>query len=434
MEAARDHGKSFVFSYAWPLFNIQKIKEGMQPENIALISYSEDQAKKNLARVRKAIDSKHELNWLYPKSKAYVWESSMLNMSNDCTLETFGFGSSVRGGHYHRIIVDDPTKDHFSMDLDEQENFFFGVIIPALRKGGQLVVTGNPVAKKDLLAKLESNAEFKTFFYPALNSLDEPLWPEQYAKEDIEARRRQIPIHIFLREYMLKRVSAADAKFKQDWIHYYESKDLEKKALYKIMTIDPAISPGGDALAAVVTGTDTKDNTFVLERMAFRGQFQQGIDLLCDLMQRHSPQEIGFETFSFQKMYKIWLEDAMKRRDIYFYIKEIGRDSKKTKAMRIEALQPKLAQGKLFFTKEQHSLVDQLLLWDPLSRNNDDDEIDALAYQVGMWRRPYDTEDENGYANPNSSDIKPGTFAAALQEMTEGKQSGYISKLFEDFK
>ena len=429
MEASRDHGKSFIFSYGWPLYCCQKVKPGSRDiENIALVSYSEDQAKKNLVRIRKAIETRPALKWLMPKSKAYVWESSQLNMSNECTIETFGFGSSMRGGHFTRIIIDDPTKDHWTISVQEQENFFFGVIGPALRRGGQLVVSGNPVDKQDLLSVLEANSEYPVFMYPVLNEKKEPLWPERYPLEEIEIRRRSMPAHIFSREYMLKRVSPNDAKFKEEWIHYYRPDDLNGKQLYKVMTIDPAISPGGDALACVVTGTDVKANTYVLDRFSHRGDFKSGITKLCDMMVNFSPDCIGFENFSFQRMYKVWLEEEMNRRGIHFGIIELGRDSSKSKSMRIEALQPKLASGRLFFRQEHRPLIDQLLLWDPLSKSNDDDEIDALAWQVKLWRSAID---ESGYVAYEAA--KPGTFQEAFEEMGRREVHG-IWKLFEDLR
>src|SRR3990167_1879289 len=57
VEAARDHGKSWPFSYAWPLFNVQRCRDPKNPVHIALVSYSEEQARKNLARIRKAIEN-----------------------------------------------------------------------------------------------------------------------------------------------------------------------------------------------------------------------------------------------------------------------------------------------------------------------------------------------------------------------------------------
>lgn len=427
VEASRDHAKSWTFSYVWPLFNIQKCMDPKQPVNIALLSYSEEQSKKNLARIRKSIETNPFLKWLQPKLKSYTWSDSKLECSNNCTVESFGFGSSIRGGHYHIFLIDDPTKDHFTMSLAEQENFLYGVVLPAVRRGGQIVVCGNPVEKQDLLERLENNAEWKTFKYPAWNERQEPLWPDQYTLEDLKARQRAMPAHLFSREYLLKRVSAADAKFKEEWIKYYEDSELVGKALYRIMTIDPAFSPGGDKLAAVVTGTDRDGNVYVLDRLGFRGDFKAGISELCDMIAKWMPDFLGTETFAFQHMYKVWLEEELNRRGIIIHIEALGTDTKKSKAARIEALQPKLAQGKLKFKREHQDTISELLSWDPASKHNQDDEIDALAYQVPLWQVP-------GEDDAPVLDIKPGSFQEAFEDIRDGNSESFIHRLFNDLQ
>lgn len=429
VEASRDHGKSWVYSYAWPLFNVQRQPRDSKKEfHIALLSYSEDQARKNLARIRKQIESNELLKWLLPTSKAYVWDAGLLQTSNNCSIEALGFGSSMRGGHFDIVIVDDPTKDHWTMAITEQENFFYGVVVPATRKTGQLLVVGTPVEKNDLMERLETNKSFPHFKFPCWNENREPLWPEQYTISDLEEKRKMIPVHLFSREYLLKRISAADAKFKEEWIKYYTDEQIQGKRLYRIMTIDPAISPGGDALGASVTGTDVDANVFILDRLRFRGDFKTGVGELVDMMERNMPDIVGFENYSFQMMYKVWLEEEIARRGLSFYIQEVGRDSKKSKAMRIESLQPKLAQGKMFFKEEHKPLIDQLLMWDPLSKNNEDDEIDALAWQVPLWQSPMEEPTEQ------RREALPGSFNAAFEEIRERNNSSYITKLFSEFR
>ncbi len=115
----------------------------------------------------------------------------------------------------------------------------------------------------------------------------------------------------------------------------------------------------------------------------------------------------------------------MRKRDIIRQVDEVGRDSKKSKAMRIEALQPKVACGRLLFRRDQRSIADQLILWDPLSRNNDDDEIDALAWQVGLWRKPIDDSPE--------PEVKVGTFADDAEEIIHSQErNGWLENMFAD--
>ena len=387
VEASRDHFKSWTFSYAYPLYRIQRAREPGQAIHIALISYSEHQAKKNLARIRKQVESNKWLKWLRPTLKSYTWDTGLLNFSNDCSIEAFGFGSSIRGGHYDLVVIDDPCKARGtgSMSVEDQIAFFAGTIIPAVKKRGvgQLVITGNPVDKVDFLCSIETNPEFFKGYYPAILSNGEPLCPEHYTLEDIEEKRRTIPTHIFAREYLLKRVSSADAKFREEWIKYYDPARLSKRPFNKVMTIDPALSPGGDAMAAIVTGTDVSEDVYILDHMRFRGNFKDGIGKLCDMMERNLPDFIGCEVFAFQAMDKVWLEEEIQRRGLNF-------------------------------------------LWGPKSKTNDDDLIDALAWQVGLWSRPYGDDVEP------VDDAPPGSFNEALEQMRADRSGHYLVKLFED--
>ena len=434
MEASRDHFKSSFFSFAYPLYCVQKVRDSKNAFGIALFSYSEGQAQKNIKRIRQEIENNPHLKWLLPKAKSCVWDSSTLDLSNGCYIEAYGFGSSFRGRHPKKVIIDDPCKDEGtgSMSLEQQIQFFSGVIIPALKKDGQIIVTGNPVGKKDFLEWLENNKAFSKHFYPVLNEKGEALAPLHYNLAAIEDKRSVIPAHNFAREYLLKRVSDADARFKEEWIKYYEPKDLTNPRtgvmipLYTVMTIDPALSPGGDAMAAVLTGTDEDMNTYLLDRMSFRGEFRKGISMLVDMMENNDPDYIGTEIFAFQAMYKIWLEEEIAKRKLPFAVQETGRDSRKKKSARIESLQPKLSQGKLYFQKTHRPMIDQLLLWDPTSQTNEDDEIDALAWQVPLWQKPYKE-------GPKRMAPKEGTVNHAINEIRRMKVRGnYVARLFED--
>jgi len=435
IEASRDHAKSWTLSCAYPLFRIQQVKDTTEGFRIALMSYSEDQAKDNLQRIRGWIETNPFLKWLMPpKGSACVWDARQLDCSNGCSIRAYGFNSSIRGQHPRIYVLDDPCKDVGGMPVEDQVSIFTGSVMPALPPGAQCVITGNPVDQKDFLEWVEGNKLFTKHFYPVYDDSARLLWPERYTRSDIAQKQLGMPAHKFAREYMLKRVSPADATFREEWIEYYKPKDLENRPLYKVMSIDPVppSEPGKarhDALAACVTGTDADMNTFVIDRLSFRGDFEEGIGKLCDMMERNGPDFIGEEIFSFQNMHRIWLENELKKRGLSYYVEELkpqrGGGGEKTKRARIEALQPKLSQGKLFFLKEHKPMIDQLILWRPISKHNDDDEIDALAWQVHLWRKPYDKR------VIKSMRPKPGTWGEAF-EQSRMQGGGYLNKLFED--
>lgn len=431
VEASRDHFKSTFFSFGYPLYRVQKVRRIEEAFGIALFSYSESQSQKNLKRIRQEIENNPKLKWLMPRNKSSVWDSGTLDMSNGCYVESYGFGSSFRGRHPKLIIIDDPSKDEGSgtMSLDQQIQFFSAVIIPAAKKDSQVILTGNPVGKKDFLEWIEQNKAFKSFFYPVLGKDGQPLAPEHYNHAAIEDKRNTIPAHTFAREYLLQRVAAEDARFKEEWVRYYRPEDIAGKPIYKVMTIDPAMSPGGDNLAGVVTGCRPNPkggfDVYILDVLLFRGEFQAGVSKMVDLMVAHYPDFIGFEEFAMQAMYKIWLQQEIQKRNLYFNIQSVGRDSKKKKSARIESLQPIMSQGRLHFLHEHRKLINQFLLWDPISKTNDDDGIDALAYQVPLWQG---REDE-----APAKEIQEGTFDQVILEMMKrNRQSTLIGRMFED--
>ncbi len=432
VEAARDHGKSFFFSYSYPLWLTDRVNnKDEEPIHTALLSYSEDQAGSNLQRIRQKIESDPSLGYLKPTKKAYTWDIHELNCSNGCVIKAFGFGSSMRGWHGHYTIIDDPTKDHWTMSLEEQENFLYGVVVPATRKDGQIVATGNPVDLKDVLWLLENNPAFTVFKYPVLNAAGEPLSPEQYNVNDIRLKKSVVPAHIFSREYMLQRVSPDTAAFKQDWFEelWYEepprNSDKSLKQLYIVFTVDPTITEGGDAMGLVVTGTDDMNNTYTLDRCSFHGTVEAGVNKIFEWHRKWNPDVFGIETFIFQKLYKLRVEDEMLKRNYFFGIVELERSEgmRKNKNMRILALTPKIETGHLFFRSEHRPLVDQALAFNPNSKYNVDDELEALAYQVPLWQAPsVDTKERN----------LEGTFQAAMNDIGKRQNAGYVANMFDD--
>ena len=424
MEASRDHGKSHFFSYGYPLWLINQVQPGDPPIYLALGSYSEEQANKNLKKIRNAVEDIPSLKWLKSKKKSAVWDVSELNFSNGCEIRTFGVGSSVRGGHFHHVIFDDPSKDHWTIGLDQQKNFLMGVVSPAVRRTGQLLVTGTPVDLQDLLWILEENDKFPVFKYPALDKDNKPLWEEQYTYEDLMDRKAMIGSYLFAREYMLKRLNSEDAQFKQEWIKYYP-KPTDLPA-YRIMSVDPTLE-GKDAMGIVVTDTTAKMKTYVVFSGRFKGTVQEAIETMFDLYDKYKPDVFGIETFVFQKILKLWLEMEQEKRNIHFPIIELEKEGvRKTYKARMMSLQPRIQSGDIMFREGQdEDLVTELLCWDPESKTNTDDIMTALAHQVPLLEKP-------GEVAERPRDLT-GTFQEAFDGMTRSDNSNDFEAMWSDF-
>lgn len=423
VQAHRDSWKSFFWSRAYPLY--RAVSE--PGTTICLISYSESQARKNLYWIKQMLETLPPLNQFVPKNNTFTWQKTFLHLTNGSTIEAKGFGSAMRGGHFNYIIADDLLKDGSSMSHEDQENFYFGVITPACRKTGQICVVGTPLEYGDLLETLEKNDVYTFRRYPAI--LNGKVWfDEEYTMDNIEQWKKEAPNYwYFAREYLLQRINPEKASFKDSWIVYYHKKDIQEKRLYKVMTMDPALSEKGDYNGIIVTGTDEENITYVLESIKMRGDLATIINQIFHIYDKHKPDLVGVEQYGFQKFLKFWLEDEMAKRNKFFSIIQLEAGQKKSKAMRILGLQPKIEIGKVRFRKNDDiDLISQLLSFDFSRRDNEDDMIDAFAYQVRWWRTP----------DPEGSPGAPeGSFDHMLKEVDKVQQphQGYITQLFSEY-
>ena len=180
IESARDHGKTTFFSISYPLWKIATTPN----YHVCIISYAEDQSKKILRELRIKVETTPVFSDMVPvRWKPGSWGKTEIHLLNRSYVQAKSFGSSMRGGHYDLVIVDDPLKDRSSMPIEQQEEIFFGVISPAVKPTGQLIVVGTPVKFGDLFDALAKNSRYVHARFPAIDSDGKALWSDRYSLE-----------------------------------------------------------------------------------------------------------------------------------------------------------------------------------------------------------------------------------------------------------
>lgn len=377
--ASRDHGKTTFFSKLIPLYSIIK-----KMPDILLVSYSDSQVLKIASGIRDLCDNREALRTLKPEEESSDWSKSALKFRTGSRLDTLTFGSSGRGGHFDLIVVDDPVKDYGGMDPDEQENYFKSVLTPMVKPDGQMIVTGNYIYDGDLIDRIEKNPAYHRGFYPAISDR-KALWPERWSLDRLEERRKEVGDYAFCREYLLEKISLGNQFFKRSDVRYYDPERLPDR-MYRLLSVDPAISLDGDYTAIVVSGTAENGKTYLLDYANLRtDDVQLIVDEIFRLVKEYAVPYIQIETIGFQKMLKHWLYDAMRLNNHHFGIEEI-RTHRKSKEARIMALQPRIQAGSLLFHPTKHEeIISQLIAF---PRGRYDDLIDAMSFQVGKWDKP----------------------------------------------
>lgn len=219
----------------------------------------------------------------------------MLTFADGGTISGLGFGTSSRGLHPKRIIVDDPLKDMGGMSQEDQERAFFGVITGMATEKTQIHVVGTPIEFGDLLEKLESNTVYHHWKQPALNAKGEPLCPELFSKETLLFRREEMGSLNFAREFLLQRVDPATAPFKREYETFYT--DIPPRFSRIVTVCDPAYSENhGDYSAIVTVGFTGGNQAYVLEAKGIRREDPgKVVNELMKTIKTWNPETVGME-------------------------------------------------------------------------------------------------------------------------------------------
>lgn len=417
IESARDHGKTTFFSIGYPLYKI-----ATNPNfHVCIISFSEPQSKRILRDIRVLLETTPALQDQVPmKWKPGSWGKTEVHTLNRSYIQAKSFGTSIRGGHYDLVIVDDPLKDRSSMPPEEQEEHFYSVIVPAVKPNGQLIVVGTPLRFGDLFDSLQRNKSYIHKKYPAIKSDGQPLRPDRYDLKKLDERKQEM-VHywMFAREFLLQRIDPEGAPFKQEWFKTYTNVPAR---LNTVISVDPAISFQGDYTGIVLTGTDVDNNTYVLATRKTRtSNVTDIVNTIFELAEQYQCQRVIFEALGFQRLFKYWMYKEMEKRDYYFSIDEI-KSHTASKEQRIMALQPKIEMGKLLFQSHQSDLLEEFMMF---PKGIHDDLIDALSMQVGRWR----SADKVGISRPG-----PGTWTQVFNAAKEEGASPWLKELFRDMQ
>lgn len=319
--AARDHGKSYWWSFAYPLWMVDRRAPGRQG---MIFSATQRQARKLLDKIRKEILGGGEnggpnprLAHLLPLQRESADE---IVVANGGTITAAGFGMRVRGGHPLWMVCDDVGNDDWMASptvRDRGVEYFLSALEPMVVPGGQLVVVSTPFHAQDLYAKLAENGVYHVMRHPALSPMGVPLWPGRYDLARLEQRRKIIGSSIrWSREYLVQPISDEASLFpsylfdapgvKLPYKLGLPGETWRERGLSLYIGVDLALSSsaGADYFVAFVIAVDHRDGTrWVVDIVRRKGLgYQQQVDLIVQLGRRYQAALILVEANQFQRV------------------------------------------------------------------------------------------------------------------------------------
>lgn len=328
--AARDHGKSYYYSNAYPAWKLYRyrpfVNKAVSRRDLALsqkgylFSFSREQATDLLEILKNTIEDSAELKEkLYP-GKNDGWAKTEIKCKNGASLKTKGFGSSVRGAHPGYIIVDDGLKDNViysSVQRKKSIDYFHAVIMNMVVPQGQVGVVGTPFHANDLYGDLKSKKGWHVREYPAIFPDGKILWRERWGFQDLLDKRETQGNLIFSRENLVKPVTNDSTIFPEDVIKrsyvgmdshvFVRSRDAFKMKFDRVVTgIDFSISSsvGADYTVMITAGIDDKDNIWLLNITRFKGKsFSEQMSMIKYINHAFKPDLIVMEQNVFQQIF-----------------------------------------------------------------------------------------------------------------------------------
>lgn len=328
--AARDHSKSFCFSFAVPLWRLYRYTKpdgfSVLPDDIKfyregmIITNEYKLAKKLLKKVKEEIKFNPVLSKaLFPQGDEGNWASESIACRNGAEITLSSYRTSNRGPHPGWITVDDFLDRSAMYSKDQRESFkesFNAEIMNMILPQGTIDVVGTPFHEKDLYSDLKMDPNWRVFEYPAVFPDGSVLWANRYSFESLKAKRLSLGPLIFSREILVRPVSDSTSIFPWSLLEkaFLGMKDyclVKNRASFPIkfrkvaIGVDWALSAtvAADFTEMTVLGEDFQGHLWLLEERSLHGAgYNQQIAELQALNVAYGADVIMVEVNGFQKV------------------------------------------------------------------------------------------------------------------------------------
>ena len=162
-----------------------------------------------------------------------------------------GVGGAVTGKGADLLVIDDPHSEQEGQSsdpsvFDRVYDWYTSGPRQRLQPGGSIIVVMTRWHKRDLTGQILKSSlqrvgsdEWELIEFPALMPSDEPLWPEFWPKDELDALRNELPAPKWNAQYQQNPTSEEGALVKREWWKTWE-KDKPPMCEFIIQSWDTA--------------------------------------------------------------------------------------------------------------------------------------------------------------------------------------------------
>lgn len=328
--ASRSHGKTYEFSFAFPLWRVYSydrpdffVQEDIDNKNrkeTALISNTATLGRLNIGKIVEEISCNEILSQkINPNGKATLNAESVVSETGS-KIHMRGKEGFIRGLHVGAVVNDDLPDDSSIYSAEQREkllNIFKGAINPIVEPYGFNLVSGTPYQERDLYYELKKpESGFAVFEYPAIFPDGRLLSPDRFTFEKLMAERESLGTLVFAREYLVVPISDDSTIFPYEIlmrstagmenINFVENVDSFPIKMQRIVIgCDFARSGnvGADYTVFSVWGIDAMHNYYLLHIFRKKGlSHNEQLSRIMTLDRMFKPSVIVFENNGFQSI------------------------------------------------------------------------------------------------------------------------------------
>jgi predicted phage terminase large subunit-like protein len=413
------HTKSEFASYLLPAWFLGKFphKKVIQSSNTGELAVGFGRKVRNLVDTETYHEVFPELSLSADSKAAGRW-----NTSKGGDYFAIGVGGTVTGKGADVLIIDDPHSEQeaamaaVNPDVyDKVYEWYTSGPRQRLQPGGAIIMVMTRWAQRDLTGQVLKSAaqrggeEWEVIEFPAILPSGNPLWPQFWSVEELEALREELPNSKWQAQYQQNPVGNESAIVKRDWWKWWES-DEPPRCDYILQTWDTAFekTQRADYSAGTTGGVFINDEDNSLPNIILLDTYKkrvEWVDLKKDVLAQ----------------YRDWEPDGMliekkasgapliyELRAMGIPVQEYTPGKGQDKIARLNAVSDIIASGKVWVprTRWAEELVDEIAAF-PSGEHDDLVDATTLALmrfrQGGFLRLPSDEPEEQRYFRRQSS-------------------------------
>jgi predicted phage terminase large subunit-like protein len=395
----RGHLKTSIVTKA---YTIQRI---LRNPNIRILISNQvwDKSREMLFEIKELLTTKSDLPKIFGNFVSARWREDDIVVAQRTkalsapTIGTTGVEAEMTSTHFDLILADDMQGLQNSITKEQRDKVerTYNSYVDLLDPGAMLIDIGTRWHQDDLHQRiLDREAKYYDVMVRRVVEDGKIIFPKKFNLKFNEVAKsweysetptmdyinylKESKKSEFYSQYMNDPIDEGNQAFKRQDFRYW---DKRPDRLFIAMTADPAIGmkQEADYFALNISGMTPDRNIFVLDRIKGHWQPYEAIDNIFSKFLQWRPSIVALETVGFQKTLQYALQEEMRKRNIFFPIRELKHGANASKELRIRALEPYFRNGMVHLGRGMAGLEDELLSF-PKGRH--DDELDALASQL----------------------------------------------------